>query len=63
MSFLPLVSSMTPHPLRPVSRPLADAVPDLSVTDLMTRAVAGLYEGLMPGARLEALLDRMETRR
>ncbi len=53
---------MTPHPLRSALRPLEYAVPDLSVTDLMARAVAGLYEGLMPGARLEALLDRMETR-
>jgi hypothetical protein len=31
------------------------------VVDLLIRAVGGLYEGVMPGARLEALIDRLET--
>lgn len=33
------------------------------VVELLTRAVAGLYEGLMPGARLEALIDHLEMRK
>lgn len=33
------------------------------VVDLLSRAVSGLYEGLMPGARLEALIDRLEMRK
>jgi hypothetical protein len=44
---------MTPPVPRP-ERPLAD---------LMSRALAGLYQGLMPGARPEALIVRLKAGR
>ena len=33
------------------------------LADLLSCAVAGLFDGLMPGARLEALIDRFEGTR
>jgi hypothetical protein len=36
---------------------------DMPLADLMSRALAGLYDGLMPGAWLEALIDRLEAGR
>ncbi|GAB1363359.1 hypothetical protein MASR1M32_25950 [Rhodobacter sp.] len=46
-------------------QPRLDLPPAASagVVDLLTRAVSGLYEGLMPGARLEALIDHLEMRK
>jgi hypothetical protein len=48
---------MTPQQTRPDT----PRVETSGVVDLLIRAVEGLYEGVMPGARLEALIDRLET--
>ena len=36
-------------------------VDQIGIVDLLIRAVEGLFDGMMPGARLEALIDRLET--
>lgn len=52
---------MTPHFLRSARMLMPDRPSDLSLADVIIRAVAGICQGIMPGARLEALLDSMET--
>lgn len=42
--------------------PLRSDLP-LSVIDLLSRAVANFCQCVLPGARLEALLDRLEGMR
>jgi len=46
---------------RQVPRPETPVAQSSGVVDLLIRAVGGLYDGVMPGARLEALIDRLET--
>lgn len=45
--------------------PQSNAMPPAStdMVELLSRAVSGLYEGVLPGARLEALFDHLEMRK
>lgn len=54
-------SPMESPMIRPVPRPETPVAQSSGVVDLLIRAVGGLYDGVMPGARLEALIDRLET--
>ena len=50
---------MTPQVPRPI--PMQPTQNDL--VELLSRAVSGFCEGVMPGARLEALFDHLEMRK